>query len=315
MLNKRNTKQMIAFAITLMSMFSAVTPAFALTSDLDYNFKTENKDEFYNRGETQVNINGAVPDFLHDVYDFTPQPVYDSQYGASIILPNQQSQTNVTNAPFNAPVGGYVAAPTQTTGMTQGTGTNGYIGTSNATNTATNGLLASNNTTAAAQTENTLLNNPNLNIAAYPSDQNVEKPQYPITTIQEVRNSNGSIGTLKIPKIGLTVTAYDGDTFAAMKKGIGHISSTSAWNSNIGLVGHNRGTSDYFGKLKKLAAGDEMTYSTKLGTRTYVVESVTRISETDWSKLQYTSDNRLTLLTCVEDVPSQRLCISAIEKR
>ena len=38
-----------------------------------------------------------------------------------------------------------------------------------------------------------------------------------------MRNSDGSIGVLKIPEIGLTVTAYDGDTFTAMKKGVGHL--------------------------------------------------------------------------------------------
>ncbi|MFR3754316.1 MAG: sortase [Enterocloster sp.] len=80
------------------------------------------------------------------------------------------------------------------------------------------------------------------------------------------------------------------------------------------MVGHNRGTNDYFGKLKKLDIGDEMTYTTKLGTRTYVVKSITKIADTDWSKLQYTSDNRLTLITCVEDVGDQRLCVQAVQK-
>jgi LPXTG-site transpeptidase (sortase) family protein len=100
-----------------------------------------------------------------------------------------------------------------------------------------------------------------------------------------------------------------------MKKGLGHIDSTSAWNSNVGLVGHNRGTNDYFGRLKELKAGDEMTYTTSLGSRTYTVQSVERISDTDWSELQPTEDNRLTLITCVEEVPSQRLCVTAVEKQ
>ena len=50
-------------------------------------------------------------------------------------------------------------------------------------------------------------------------------------------------------------------------------------------------------------------------TRNYIVQSVSRISETDWTKLEYTNDNRLTLITCVEDVPNQRLCVQAVEKR
>ena len=98
-----------------------------------------------------------------------------------------------------------------------------------------------------------------------------------------------------------------------MKKGIGHIASTSAWDGTIGLVGHNRGSNDYFRKLKNLELGDEITYKTKLGTREYEVTFIGRINETDWSRLQYTDDNRITLITCVEDVPDKRLCVQAVE--
>ena len=134
-------------------------------------------------------------------------------------------------------------------------------------------------------------------------------PQYSLTSIEDVRNKDGSIGTLKIPKIGLTVTAYDGDTFEAMKKGVGHIASSSCWNSNIGLVGHNRGVNDYFGKFKDLKTGDEMTYTTTFGTRTYTVIFSGKIANNDWSYLQYTTDNRLTLITCVADQPEYRYCV------
>ncbi len=81
------------------------------------------------------------------------------------------------------------------------------------------------------------------------------------------------------------------------------------------LLHHNRGSSGYFQKLKNVSEGDEITYTTTLGTRNYIVQSVGRISETDWTKLEYTNDNRLTLITCVEDVPNQRLCVQAVEKR
>jgi LPXTG-site transpeptidase (sortase) family protein len=100
---------------------------------------------------------------------------------------------------------------------------------------------------------------------------------------------------------------------AAMKKGVGHIDSTSSWNSNRGLVGHNRGANTHFGKLKNLVVGDEITYSTVLGTRTYVVTTVKKIAANDWSYLQYTTDNRITLITCVEDQPQYRLCVQAVQ--
>ena len=240
-------------------------------------------------GKSNINIQGEIPDYLRDIYDVSPQTVYDSEYGANVVEPNAPSINNTTYAPVNAPINSYTQSPSSLiSGAAYGGGTSG----SYTANISSDGYVTN----------------------EIPEQVYDEVLQYPLTTIEQVRNSDGSIGVLKIPEIGLTVTAYDGDTFTAMKKGVGHLASTSCWNGNIGLVGHNRGTNDYFGKLKKLDIGDEMTYTTKLGTRTYVVKSITKIADTDWSKLQYTSDNRLTLITCVEDVPDQRLCVQAVQK-
>ena len=148
-----------------------------------------------------------------------------------------------------------------------------------------------------------------------PSATNVVVPQYALTPIADVRKADGSIGTLRIPAIGLNVTAYDGEVTAAMLKGVGHIDSTSSWLGTVGLCGHNRGVNNNFGKLKNLRIGDEITYTTSLGTRTYVVTFVGKIASTDWSYLQYTTDNRITLLTCIEDQPQYRLCVQGVEKK
>ena len=42
--------------------------------------------------------------------------------------------------------------------------------------------------------------------------------------------SDGSLGTLKIPAIGLTVKVYQGTDSAALKKGAGHFTNTSIWD-------------------------------------------------------------------------------------
>ena len=57
--------------------------------------------------------------------------------------------------------------------------------------------------------------------------------------------SNGSLGTLKIPAIGLSVKIVQGTDSAALKKGVGHFEETSIWNGNVGLAAHNRGTNRY----------------------------------------------------------------------
>ena len=64
-----------------------------------------------------------------------------------------------------------------------------------------------------------------------------------------------------------------------MKKGLGHYSSTSAWDGNIGVCGHNRGSKYVIGSIKDLRQGDTITYTTKLGTRTYQVVTVERLME------------------------------------
>jgi len=70
---------------------------------------------------------------------------------------------------------------------------------------------------------------------------------------------------------------------------------------------------NYFGKLKDLQIGDEIIYKTKYGTRKYVVDVKTIIKDTDWSYLKNTKDNRITLITCVENKPQLRRCIQAKE--
>lgn len=266
-------------------------PVYALELDLSYSYETENTEEFVITGKSNININGEIPDYLRDIYDVTPQTVYNSEYGSNVIVPNEPTVNNTTYAPYYAPINTYTQSPSSLiTGLSYG------------------GSSSENNYTAD------ISSNGYGYVSTIPEPIYDDVLQYPLTTIEQVRNSDGSIGVLRIPTINLTVTAFDGDTFTAMKKGVGHLPSTSCWNGNIGLVGHNRGTNDYFGDLKNLEIGDEMTYTTNLGTRTYIVKSITKISDTDWSRLQYTSDNRLTLITCVEDVPDKRLCIQVVEK-
>lgn len=277
--------------LSLLLIFLFSVPVYALELDLSYSYKTENTEEFVITGKSNININGEIPDYLRDIYDVTPQTVYNSEYGSNVIVPNAPTVNNTTYAPYYAPINTYTQSPSSLiTGSSYGGSSSGSSG-SYTSDISSNGY-----------------------VSTIPEPIYDDVLQYPLTTIEQVRNSDGSIGVLRIPTINLKVTAFDGDTFTAMKKGVGHLPSTSCWNGNIGLVGHNRGTNDYFGDLKKLEIGDEMTYTTNLGTRTYVVKYITKISDTDWSRLQYTSDNRLTLITCVEDVPDKRLCIQAVEK-
>ena len=126
--------------------------------------------------------------------------------------------------------------------------------------------------------------------------------------------SNGSLGTLKIPAIGLTVKVYEGTGSSTLAKGAGHFEDTSLWSGNCCIAAHNRGVNNHFGQLHTLEVGDTITWTTKLGTRTYEVTSVSKVKETDNSGTAPTSDNRLTLYTCVRDQRDYRWCVIAEER-
>ncbi len=133
------------------------------------------------------------------------------------------------------------------------------------------------------------------------------------TPASDVLRADGSIGTLSIPSLDISMKAYDGTGSQSMNKGVGHFTDTSAWNGNIGLCGHNRYAAYTIGSIKDLKLGDTIKYTTVYGTRTYAVSFVGAISSTDWSYLGATADNRITLITCLADQPSLRVCVQAIE--
>ena len=132
------------------------------------------------------------------------------------------------------------------------------------------------------------------------------------TDSEDVVRKNGTLGTLRIPSLDIYAKVYDDETPSSLSKGVGHFTSTSAWDGNVGIAGHNRGSSVVIGDIKDLSLGDRITYTTDLGTRNYAVTMVTQISETDWSYLTATTDNRITLITCVEDEPDLRWCVQAV---
>ena len=125
--------------------------------------------------------------------------------------------------------------------------------------------------------------------------------------------SDGSRGKREIPSIGVNTRIVQGTDSAALAKGIGHFEDTSIWSGNVCLAAHNRGTNSYFGKIHTLREGDTITLTTQLGTRTYSVTSVEKVSETDNSGTAATSGNRITLYTCVRDERDFRWCVTAVE--
>lgn len=119
------------------------------------------------------------------------------------------------------------------------------------------------------------------------------------------------LGVIKIEKINFQGLVYEGTTLDTLDKGVGHFENSSYLNGNVCLAAHN--SNKFWAKLHTLENGDKITYVSFLGTKEYQVNNITQISETDWSMLENTDKNFLTLITCVKGKPSLRLCVQAIE--
>ena len=119
------------------------------------------------------------------------------------------------------------------------------------------------------------------------------------------------LGVIKIDKINFEGLIYEGTSMQTLSKGIGHFENTPYIDGNVCLAAHNSNL--YWAKLHTLSAGDKIHYTCFLGTKEYEVSNISKISETDWSSLENTDTNTLTLITCVKGQKNLRLCVQAKE--
>lgn len=130
----------------------------------------------------------------------------------------------------------------------------------------------------------------------------------------EENTNQENVWEIEIPTIGLVAPIKEGTTKEIMDEFVGHFEHTALEKGNVGLIAHNRGyPKNYFQNIKDLKIGDKIYYTYKNTTKTYMVEYITIIKDTDWSYLENTEDNRITLITCVENEPEYRRCIQGIE--
>ena len=75
---------------------------------------------------------------------------------------------------------------------------------------------------------------------------------------------------------------------------------------------HHFSNRRHFGRLHTLEIGDKVTLTTKLGTRTYKVISVEKVNENDTSGLNPTSNDQITMYTCVRNQRDNRWKVVAV---
>lgn len=136
-----------------------------------------------------------------------------------------------------------------------------------------------------------------------------------ITTNVEKKETVNEIWQINIPKINLIANIKEGTDKETLNQYVGHFEETQKQNGNIGLAGHNRGYDvNYFARLRELKEGDEIIYQYNNYKKTYEVIKTLIIKDTNWEVLENTEENRLTLITCVENEPEYRRCVQAEEK-
>ena len=272
--------KILGTALSAVAALSLTAPAFAL----DYSFTSTAPQNYY--GSTSY------------------ESIYGSRYN--------YSGKNV--ADYDIPDLGYGRPSTTQTGVMERTilpglqqvvaSADGGYGLGGANGSGPITELVEDNGTGAGSAGTVIPETPQLTVPSSPA----------YTSVQGMAYQDGSIGTVNIPKLGLSVKVWEGETDASMAKGIAHYSSTSAWDGNVGVCGHNRGAKYSIGDVKDLLAGDIITYTTMYGTRTYQVTAVIIIANNDWSYLQATAENRITITTCLADHPESRVCVLAVEK-
>lgn len=107
----------------------------------------------------------------------------------------------------------------------------------------------------------------------------------------------GTIGEIRIPRLGLTAMVAQGDSAAVLQRAVGHLSDTALPGElgNVVLAGHR---DTFFRPLKQVRAGDSVVVKTRNGDFEYVVESTAVVAPTDTDVIQPTNRRTLTLITC-----------------
>ena len=163
------------------------------------------------------------------------------------------------------------------------------------------------------------LNSNNVNDNTKEDTEKNSEIQNNYSVIQTEENSKKIIEEnnwkIIISQISLEASIAEGTSKEIMDKYVGHFEETSKKDGNVGLAAHNRGYAvNYFARIKELQEGDEIIYKYNDFEKVYTVVENKIIKDTDWNDLEETEENKITLITCVENEPEYRRCIQGIEK-
>lgn len=123
-----------------------------------------------------------------------------------------------------------------------------------------------------------------------------------------------NLWSITIPKINLEkIPIKESVNSIILESYIGHFPSSALVTGNICLAAHNNGyANNYFKDINLLDIGDKIYYSYNDNKKIYSVIQKKVISYNDFSYLDSTNKDTLTLITCITSSPDFRLCVQAV---
>ncbi len=113
-----------------------------------------------------------------------------------------------------------------------------------------------------------------------------------------------------IPKINTIEKIFEGTDLNTLEKGVGHFANTTKDKGNICLAGHNIGiNTSPFKYLFTLEKDDYLIYKYNDREYKYILSYKKEIDETDFSHIENTNDNNLTIITCIVGKKTKRLVV------
>jgi LPXTG-site transpeptidase (sortase) family protein len=122
----------------------------------------------------------------------------------------------------------------------------------------------------------------------------VQRANHPL---RRVVHTGQILGTVQIPRLGLTVPYVEGSDTASLAMGAGHVLHTAfpGHRGNAGIAAHR---DTCFRPLRFIRPGDDVIITTPDGMYDYVVKGAEIVLPTDGQVLRRTPNKSLTLVTC-----------------
>ena len=169
---------------------------------------------------------------------------------------------------------------------------------------------------------NFIINNfSKINLKSINFNQTISnRDEFPNNNVPQEKNANSNNESqynwyIEIKSISLKAPIEETTEAEVLCRSVGHFEDTSKEEGNIGIAAHNRGYEvNYFENLKSVKIGDEIIYQYNNFKMIYEIDTIEIIEDTDWSYLEKTDENKITLITCVENEPNYRRCVQATQK-